>query len=233
MTCCYGNIGPWRESLLSWKSKLAFCFNGSVRRKISVRVSVRLTFGSLYVRGGAERVRVPPRRGALQVVSRQAEPMRGQVKAWEAEVPDLGQGEASIQGRLGDGQRGLGFGRFAVTVQQVFDEERRVFGRGARLWGCLGHRCGCARSSEDHQNTSESRNEHKVDSHTHDVLAIKSLLSLFFFPPGDSIYLTPPTCPFRLEKHQSKRLVEVKHVDYRRGEVSSRNACSLGLLMLG
>lgn len=143
-------------------------------------MSVRLTFGSLYMGGGAERVRVPPRRGALQVVSRQAEPMCGQVKAWEAEVPDLGQGKPSIQGRLGDGQRGLGFGRFAVTVQQVFDEERRVFGRGARLLGCLGHRCGCARSSEDRHNTSESRNEHKVDSHTNDVLAIKSVLSLFF-----------------------------------------------------
>lgn len=139
-----------------------------------------LTFGSLDVRGGAERVRVPPRRGALQVVSGQAEPMGGQVKAWEAEVPDLGQGKPSIQGRLGDRQGGLGFGRFAVTVEQVFDEERRVFGRGARLLGCLGHRCGCGLSSEDHQNSSESRNEHKVHLHTNDVLAIKSVL--FFFP---------------------------------------------------
>lgn len=143
-------------------------------------LSVGLTFGSLYVGGGAERVRVPPRRGALQVVSRQAEPVCGQVKAWEAEVPDLGQGKASIQGRLGDGQRGLGLGRFAVTVQQVFDEERRVFGRGARLLGCLGHRCGCALSSEDRHNTSESRNERKVGAHANHVLAIESVLFFFF-----------------------------------------------------
>lgn len=148
-------------------------------RKISV-LSVSLTFGSLYVRGGAERVRVPPRRGALQVVSRQAESVCGQVKAWEAEVPDLGQGKPSIQGCFGDGQRGLGFGRFAVTVQQVFDEERRVFGRGARLLGCLGHRCGCGLSSEDHQNSSESRNEHKVELRTNDALAIESVLFFFF-----------------------------------------------------
>lgn len=194
-------------------------------------LSVSLTFGSLYVGGGTERVRVPPRRGALQIVSRQAEPMCGQVKAWEAEVPDLGQRKASIQGRLGDGQRGLGFGRFAVTVQQVFNEEGRVFGRGACLLGCLRHRCGCGLSSEDHQNSSESRNEHKVDLHTNDVLAIESVL--FFSSSGDLIYLTPLTRPFRLEKYQSKKLEEVKHAEYKREEVSFRKACSLGLLMLG
>lgn len=138
---------------------------------------VSLTFGSLNVRG-AERVRVPPRRGALQVVSRKAESMCGQVKAWEAEVPDLGQGKPSIQGRLGDGQRGFGFGRFAVTVQQVFNEERGVFGRGARLLGCLGHCCGCGLSSEDHQKSSERRNKHKLDLHTDGVLAIQSGVSI-------------------------------------------------------
>lgn len=158
--------------------------------------------------------------------------MGGQVKAWEAEVPDLGQGKPSIQGRLGDRQGGLGFGRFAVTVEQVFDEERRVFGRGARLLGCLGHRCGCGLSSEDHQNSSESRNEHKVHLHTNDVLAIKSVL--FFSSPGDLIYLTPPIRPCRLEKTKVKnKLVEVKPADYKREEVSFHKACSLGLLMLG
>lgn len=146
--------------------------------------------------------------------------MCGQVKAWEAEVPDLGQGEPSIQGRLGDGQRGFGFGRLAVTVQQVFDEERRVFGRGARLLGCLGHRCGCGRSSEDHRKSSERRNKHKTDLHTHDVLAIESVL---FFPSW-RFDLTPPTRPFRLERHQSKVVVEVKRAGYKHGDVSFRGS---------
>ena len=179
LTCCFGISGPWRDTLLIRKSKRTLTLSGHLTRKKSV-LGVVLTVGSVYVGRGAERVRVPPRRGALQVVSRQAEPMRGQVKAWEAEVPDLGQGKASIQGRLGDRQRGLGFGRFAVAVQQVFDEERRVFGRGARLWGCLGHRCGCGLGSEDHQNSSQSRNEHKADLHANDVLANEA--GLFFFP---------------------------------------------------
>lgn len=129
--------------------------------------------------------------------------MGGQVKAWEAEVPDLGQGKPSIQGRLGDRQGGLGFGRFAVTVEQVFDEERRVFGRGARLLGCLGHRCGCGLSSEDHQNSSESRNEHKVHLHTNDVLAIKSVLFFFLSWRFDLSYTSDSSLQAR--KNQSKK----------------------------
>lgn len=148
--------------------------------------------------------------------------MCGQVKAWEAEVPDLGQGKPSIQGRLGDGQRGFGFGRFAVTVQQVFNEERGVFGRRARLLGCLGHCCGCGLSSEDHQKSSERRNKHKLDLHTDGVLAIQSAL-LFFFP-SRRFDLTPPTRPFRLEKDQSKVLAEVKRAGYEHGDVSFRGS---------
>lgn len=116
-----------------------------------------LTFTSVYVGGRAEGVGVPPRRGALQVVSRQTEPLRGQVKAWKVEIPHLGERESSIKGRLGGSQRGLGFGRLAITVQQVFNEEWRLLGRGARLLRRLWHRGGSGVSAEERGNGTSGR----------------------------------------------------------------------------
>ena len=89
-------------------------------------------------------------------MSRQGEPLRGvQVEAWKAKVPDLGEGEAPFQSRLRRGEYGLGFGRFAITVQQVFDEERGILCRRARrLLRCLGHRAagdGCGLDARDHR----------------------------------------------------------------------------------
>lgn len=104
----------------------------------------------MQVGGGAEGVRVPPRRGALQVVRRQTEPLRGQVEAWKVEVRDLGKGKSSLQGRFGGRQHGLGLGRLAVTVEQVLDEEGRVLGRSARLLRRLRHRCGRGVNAQDH-----------------------------------------------------------------------------------
>lgn len=92
-------------------------------------------------------------------MSRYAEPLCGQVKTWKAEVPDLREGKSSLQGRLGGSQYGLGFGRFAITVQQVLNEERRVLGRSARLLRCLWHRCGCGLNAEDHGNRDSKRGE--------------------------------------------------------------------------
>ena len=88
---------------------------------------------SVQVGGGPQGEGVPPGRGSLQVVRRQGEPLRGQLEAREAEVPDLREGEAALQGRLGRREDGPGLGRLAVAVQQVLDEERRVLRRRARL----------------------------------------------------------------------------------------------------
>ena len=96
---------------------------------------------SVQMSGGPEGEGVPPGRGALQVVRGQREPLRRQLEAREAEVPDVGgEGEAALQGRPGRREDGPGLGRLAaVTVQQVLDEERRVLGRRARLGRRLGH----------------------------------------------------------------------------------------------
>lgn len=79
-------------------------------------------------------------------MSRQAEPLRGQLEARKVEIPDVSERKSSIRGRLGGGQHRLGSGcRLAVAVEQVFDEERRLLGRGgARFLRRLWHRGGCS-----------------------------------------------------------------------------------------
>lgn len=146
-------------------------------RNLAVFCAPCLTFTSVYVGGRAEGVGVPPRRGALQVVSRQTEPLRGQVKAWKVEIPHLGEGESSIQGRFGDGQRGFGLGRLAITVQQVFNEEWRLLGRGARLLRRLWHRGGCGVSAEERGNGTSGRGKTQntlTYTPTDDILAARS-----------------------------------------------------------
>lgn len=83
------------------------------------------------LRGGAQGIGVPPGGRTLQVGG-QREPLAVQLEAWEAEVSDV---------RERRGEHGLGLGGLAVTVEKVFNGERRVFGRGARLrrGGRLGH----------------------------------------------------------------------------------------------
>lgn len=111
----------------------------------SIHPSLCLTFTSVDVRGGVEGVRVPPGRGALQVVCGQSEALRRQLEAREAEVGHLRQGEApgSLQGRpMGHQRRRRGrrlrlAGRFAFAVEQVLDKEGRVLGRS--LLRGLGH----------------------------------------------------------------------------------------------
>lgn len=121
------------------------------------------TFCSVQVSGRAEGVGVPPRRGALQVVSRQTKPLRRQVEARKVEVPDLGKGKSSLHGRLRGGQHRLGFGRFAITVQQVLNEEGRVLGRSARLLRRLGHRCARGLNADDHgREAFETKNQSQI-----------------------------------------------------------------------
>lgn len=79
-------------------------------------------------------------------MSRQAEPLRGQLEARKIEIPELRERKSSIRGHLGGKQRWFGSGsRLAVAVEQVFDKERRLLGRGgARFLRCLWHRGGCS-----------------------------------------------------------------------------------------
>lgn len=94
--------------------------------------------------------------------------MRGQLKARKVEIPDLGERKSSIRGHLGGKQCWFGSGsRLAVAVEQVFDKERRLLGRGGtrflrRLW----HRGGCS--------VDQRRRRKTTDLHT--FPAAKSLL---------------------------------------------------------